>query len=864
MLLFALVLSGHAFATDYYWVATSAGNWGTASNWSTTSGGSGGSSLPGSSDRAIFDENSTGACTLTSTKVIKNVELRSDFTGTVSLNANVGFQINNDLIISGGTMSFPAVTSSRLAVLGSFTINGGTYQASGFETRVDKNFTFTSGSFLHNGGRFTFRQGATVATVTGPSGQRIIFNDLMLQAQTTNFYRTISSGTELQVDGEFSVTGYKGARFLGGNVYLYGDVDLSAYTNTGNPSQSTTVFHAVGTGDQTFTGGTNSEAHKLGGLTINKPSGTLFLNGFIAITWNYNYIQGNVAAGTTAADRITFVRSGQVNGTHALHNVAFSGAIAGNTYALGSGTELTVNGNLLISNSNYVRINTGSVLVHGDVTLNNGNDGNSGTGYIKLVGTGNQTMTGKTSGPGYIPASLMINKPSGTLTMADQIGVNAAWTTTQGTIDPGNSTVHFIANNFVHGIPLNLNNVTLNKQGGTLNTLTIASSISVNNLTYAEAHLVNGGELAVNGNIDLAEANANAGGTGTISLTGTSDQTLYSPLNHYVLPNLKVDKASGDVLLDKDLMIADGLDLQNGNIISTAAAMPTFKLGATVIDASVNSFIKGPARKLGNEAFVFPLGDTEEGILYGPIGIGAPSLTSSSIVAEYIGDSPDDDAVTGNLREVSECEYWSLESENGTENLEVNLHWDDARCMHVPEEDRVIAKWNGTAWEDIASSILTSNGGTGQLKGSASISLSQIFTLGNVNKQYRPYAQLRKKLDGSFHRLHAGYFLFEYNNQYAETALIWNLYSDHNTLLASNVTHPTAMLGPDNLAGLTQGDVAHGNNLMRLDLTCAGVGVNQGYYVLEIINEKKEKEYVRIYRSTPYSCTLSQSAGGGN
>lgn len=40
---------------DRYWVAA-ASNWNDTANWSTTSGGSGGASIPGSSDVAIFDE----------------------------------------------------------------------------------------------------------------------------------------------------------------------------------------------------------------------------------------------------------------------------------------------------------------------------------------------------------------------------------------------------------------------------------------------------------------------------------------------------------------------------------------------------------------------------------------------------------------------------------------------------------------------------------------------------------------------------------------------------------------------------------------------------------------------------------------
>ena len=44
-----------------YWVASTTSNWNNTSNWSTTSGGSGGASVPGSSDDVIFDSNGSAS-----------------------------------------------------------------------------------------------------------------------------------------------------------------------------------------------------------------------------------------------------------------------------------------------------------------------------------------------------------------------------------------------------------------------------------------------------------------------------------------------------------------------------------------------------------------------------------------------------------------------------------------------------------------------------------------------------------------------------------------------------------------------------------------------------------------------------------
>jgi len=67
---------------DRYWIASSAGNWNDTANWSTTSGGSGGASVPGSSDTAYFDGNGTGDCTVNVNINVTGINLVKEYTGT--------------------------------------------------------------------------------------------------------------------------------------------------------------------------------------------------------------------------------------------------------------------------------------------------------------------------------------------------------------------------------------------------------------------------------------------------------------------------------------------------------------------------------------------------------------------------------------------------------------------------------------------------------------------------------------------------------------------------------------------------------------------------------------------------------------
>ena len=66
-----------------YWIAPSVGKWNNTANWSTTSGGTGGASVPGSADIAIFDANSnTSLCLVTDPQTV-NMILTTGYNGDI-------------------------------------------------------------------------------------------------------------------------------------------------------------------------------------------------------------------------------------------------------------------------------------------------------------------------------------------------------------------------------------------------------------------------------------------------------------------------------------------------------------------------------------------------------------------------------------------------------------------------------------------------------------------------------------------------------------------------------------------------------------------------------------------------------------
>src|SRR5688572_7562109 len=87
--LLLLTISNLAIAANRYWIATTPGNWNSATNWSVTSGGAGGASVPGSGDVAIFDGfgGRNGNCNLDIAPTVGGITI-SGYTGTIDLLGN--------------------------------------------------------------------------------------------------------------------------------------------------------------------------------------------------------------------------------------------------------------------------------------------------------------------------------------------------------------------------------------------------------------------------------------------------------------------------------------------------------------------------------------------------------------------------------------------------------------------------------------------------------------------------------------------------------------------------------------------------------------------------------------------------------
>lgn len=210
------------------------------------------------------------------------------------------------------------------------------------------------------------------------------------------------------------------------------------------------------------------------------------------------------------------------------------------------------------------------------------------------------------------------------------------------------------------------------------------------------------GNLTVDGTLDYDIVDALSTNR-IIKFSGGSAQTVSGAgtINVY---NLIIAKSANNVTLSKPVSVDNALTLTTGKFITNATNILTIKDNATSTSGSSASFVDGPIKKTGNEAFVFPTGD---GTRWARIGITAPTTATTEYTAEYFGTGYGTytrAAGPPTLNNVSTKEYWTLEQAVTTEDVQVTLYWEDDDfsgindCDGTPDDLR-LAHWNGASWE---------------------------------------------------------------------------------------------------------------------------------------------------------------------
>src|SRR5580692_6592398 len=272
---------------------------------------------------------------------------------------------------------------------------------------------------------------------------------------------TINTGTILTVTGTLATTGAFNV-FI--NTPVTGTTAIQAQGNIsiGNTSVSgggTGVILINGAGAQLFSSTSPASEGLLPNITIQKPSGTLTLSGFLSVTRNWTYTSGTVDATTDAS---TVVFGGNSLSIASAGMSFYNVMTTANTSTLTN--NMTVNNNLTISGLSVLAPGANTVNIGGNWSAWGSTGFNSATSTVNFNGSALQTIT-STGGATF--TNLTVNNSSAGIQLENNATTTGTLNMTQGNID-------------------------LN--GG--NTLTLGTSVALNGtLAYTAGAIINTGSF---------------------------------------------------------------------------------------------------------------------------------------------------------------------------------------------------------------------------------------------------------------------------------------------------------------------------------------------------------------------------------
>jgi hypothetical protein len=220
------------------------------------------------------------------------------------------------------------------------------------------------------------------------------------------------------------------------------------------------------------------------------------------------------------------------------------------------------------------------------------------------------------------------------------------------------------------------------------------------------------------------------------SITVDKNLTL-SPTGATSLRDLTLNGASKILTLSAPLTLTGSLTLAEGVVRTTAASVLTLANRATATAGSTTSYVDGPLRKAGQQAFVFPVGKAGR---WARLGISAPTDSTTAFTAEYVAAAPAVRTATPPLSEVSQVEHWTLDGTDTTEAVTVRLFWEDAFRSGIDDfsADLQVAAFTGLAWETVGNGGLAGSLQAGSVVSAQPVSGFAAFTLGSLSPAVNP------------------------------------------------------------------------------------------------------------------------------
>lgn len=658
--------------------AVASGNWNTPATWSPVG-------VPSATDDVIINNgvnvtvNTAATCASltinaggTATTVSISGTNSLAVTGAITINSGTGSGDDRTLAVGAGTLTCASIT---MEVTGNdnrtnfLTISTGTATVSGNITMndadVDRNSVAISGAgTLNVSGSFT---GGAVSFVTTST---VNYNGAAQTIRGASYGNLILSGS-----GVKTTTG----------VTVNTKLTMGGTATAGNTiTYSTAILEYNGTAPQTTS-----------------------LNEFSSNNANIDQVIINNASGVTLNDATT------LNGA----NLTLTAGV------FATGTNLTIG----TSGTPVITVDGGSITG----TL-------QGTGDYDVDYTGGtESAGGELTGSGLNDIDVDLNAATDVITLTQNVVPDGDVTLNQGILDLGSFTINRSAGGGVFSItndatlriggtnsfPANYSSRTMSNTNATIEYAGTAQSVidlvsddytililSGSGVKTIAAGVVVNVTLSVQGSATLAGTALAYGGTGVLEYKGSVSQTTSNiEFPAAMGADVIIDNPSG-VTLNGTKTLSGFLTLTNGVLTTTAANLLTMPDGfATVNGGSTASYIDGPVRKNGNDAYTFKVG---RGGVYSPVTISAPDNTGDAFTCEYKRESATalgPITVAGIFR-VSNCEYWELTETadaGGATSISVTVGWySNSGCGnwdYISDYTGLrLVHFNGTTWNALA------------------------------------------------------------------------------------------------------------------------------------------------------------------
>jgi CARDB/PKD-like domain len=202
--------------------------------------------------------------------------------------------------------------------------------------------------------------------------------------------------------------------------------------------------------------------------------------------------------------------------------------------------------------------------------------------------------------------------------------------------------------------------------------------------------------------------------------------------NYLAIGYLRTNKG-GTITLDQDVTITQNVHFLFGPVKTDTSKLLIFDNGAGIDQYASASYIDGPVKKIGNQQFSFPTGDSSTSSV---CSISAPAQNTGAFTARYFHRNPstagyDTSQHVPSISRILSKEYWTINRNNGNSNVQLTFSYDTARGGGpIPSTyDLRVAAWDGSQWQNLGNGGLTGDAGSGTIKTTGPVSNFGAFAL---------------------------------------------------------------------------------------------------------------------------------------